>query len=204
MIRVPALFLLVLCSGCGVLRPGISGSGVCHSEFRQVPAFEEVNLSGFGTVNVNVGHAPSVCVTTDDNLVSHVDTFVENGKLIIKPRHRIRPTTGLNIDVTVPQLTAARISGAGDMNVIDVAGDQLDLSISGAGTLTANGYVNQISTSISGAGDADLKELYAEQASVKIAGAGDVSVYASESISVRVAGAGDVTFMGTPSTLTNG
>ncbi len=196
--RVPALLLLVFLSGCGVLRPGIPGSGISRCEFREVQPFEEINLSGFGTVNVFAGDTPTVRVTTDNNLLAHVETRVENGKLNIKPRGKIKPKTGLNVDVTVPRLTAARVSGAGDMNINDVVGDQLDLSISGVGNLNANGQVNNISTSISGAGDADLRQLYAENATVRISGAGDASVYASESIKARISGVGDVICYGNP------
>jgi len=201
--RLPALLLILFLSGCGILRPGIPGSGISRSEYRQVETFEEVNLSGFGTVNVfagnvSVGGKPTVRVTTDNNLLSHVDTQVENGKLKIKPRGRIKPKTGLNVDVTVPHLTAARVSGAGDLNIIDVVGDELDLSISGAGNVNANGYVKNLTTSISGAGDADLRNLHAEQASVRISGVGDANVYASESIKARISGAGDVHCYGNP------
>ena len=89
------LFLLValsgLLSGCGVFHPGIAGSGISQTEYRQVGNFEEVSLSGFGDVNVFVGDAPSVQITTDDNLTSHVETIVSNGVLRIRPRNRIRP-----------------------------------------------------------------------------------------------------------------
>jgi hypothetical protein len=145
-----------------------------------------------------IGEAPSVTVTTDDNLIAHVETRVDNGKLKIEPHGWINPRTGLTIDVTVPDLVAAGISGTGDLNIADVVGEELDLSISGAGSLTASGCVHQLSTSISGAGDADLKNLYAEKASVKISGAGDACVYASESIEARISGAGDVVCYGNP------
>ena len=190
--------MLVFLSGCGVLRPGIPGSGISQSEIRQVEPFEEVNLSGFGTVNVFTGDTPTVRVTTDDNLLVHVETQVENGMLKINPRGLIKPKSGLNVDVTVPHLTAARISGAGDMNINNVVGDQLTLSISGAGNLSANGFVNNVSTSISGAGEADLHELVAENADVRVSGAGDASVYASNSIRARISGAGDVVCYGNP------
>ena len=178
--RESAVLLLVLLTGCSVLRPGIPGSGIRHSQVRQLETFEEVDLSGFGTVDVFVGEEPSVCIITDNNLHEHVDTKVENGKLTIKPRTRISPKTGLKFNVTVPHLTAARARGAGDLNINNVVADQLDLPINGAGTLNANGHVNKISTSISGAGDADLRELQAEAADVRVSGAGDIRVCASE------------------------
>jgi len=174
------------------------GSGIRQSEFRQVDSFNEVNLSGFGTVNVFAGDSPSVRVTTDDNLLHRINTYVENGTLKIQPRGLINPKTGLQVDVTVSRLTAAHVSGAGDMNINDVVGNRLELTISGAGTIKANGHVEDISARISGAGDADLQNLIAKNANVRISGAGDAKVYAAESIKARISGAGDVTCFGSP------
>lgn len=197
-VRGPVVFLLVFLAGCGVWRPGIAGSGISQSEFRNVGEFDQVDLSGFGTVNIHAGDRPTIRVTTDDNLLTHVNTYVENGKLKIKPRSLINPKSGLKVDVTVPNLVAARVSGAGDLNINDLGSEQLDLSVSGAGTINANGYVNNLSATISGAGEADLRELYAENVMIIVSGAGDASLNASESITARISGAGDIVCYGNP------
>lgn len=197
-----SVIVSLLFTGCGVLRPGIRGSGVVQSQTRGVENFTEVELSGFGSVNIFVGEEPSVTVTTDDNLLDLVDTYVLNGKLIIKPTGRIHPVEGLQVDVSVPELVAAGVSGAGDINVHGMQGESLDLSISGAGTLTADGEVGQITTAISGAGDADLKSLMARRAEIQISGAGSALVYATESVNARVSGAGSVVCYGNPNEVT--
>ena len=190
--------LVCLFSGCHGIGPGIAGSGISHTEFRQVPQFDEIELDGFGTVNIIAGEHQSVHVTTDDNLLARIETRVDDGKLTINPMKNIRPQTELVIDVTVPQLTAARVSGAGDINVDGVYGEDLDLSISGSGDLRAQGQVANVSTKISGAGSADLQQLAAENAKVKISGAGHVDVFASRSIDARVSGVGTVDCYGNP------
>ncbi len=184
--------------GCNVLHPRIPGSGVALSEYRPVAAFNEIDLAGVGTVNVIAGLQPSVQVTTDDNLLCWVGTEVENGKLRIETTKNIRPRSGLVIDVTVPNLAAARVSGAGDLNVDGLVGQQLELAISGAGDLRASGQVNQVTATISGAGSADLQQLYAENADVRISGAGDIDVFATQSVKAHVSGAGSVNCYGNP------
>jgi hypothetical protein len=191
-------FALFLCSGCHTFQPRISGSGVAQSEYRPVPWFNQIELSGFGTVNVVGGQSPSVQVTTDDNLLCWVGTEVENGKLHIETTRNIRPRTELIINVTVPELVAAQVSGAGDLNVDGVVGQQLELAISGAGDLRASGQVNQVTATISGAGSADLQQLYAENADVRISGAGDIDVFATQSVKAHVSGAGSVNCYGNP------
>ncbi len=195
---LPAILIIALANGCNVMHPRINGSGIEHSEIRYLESFDDIKLSGFGTVNVIVGDVQTVQVSTDDNLITLVETSVDNRKLKIKPRPNIHPKTGLRIDITVPQLTAAKISGAGDINVHNMNGKVLELAVSGAGTLSANGNVQHISTSISGAGSAELEELYADSADVSISGAGNAHVYATQSLNARVSGAGNVICDGNP------
>ncbi|MEM1068660.1 MAG: DUF2807 domain-containing protein, partial [Planctomycetota bacterium] len=110
----------------------------------------------------------------------------------------IRPKAGLNYVVTVPHLTATRVSGAGEMHVRNVSGESIEMTVSGAGTITADGHVQNLRTRISGAGDANLKNLVTHTADVRISGAGDATVYALETLNARVSGAGDVTCYGNP------
>lgn len=198
MIRLGALFLIMFMSGCGVLRPGIVGSGFVQTEARTVAAFDQIDVSGFATVNVVGGQHQSVVVTTDDNLLPYVETQVENGRLKIKSREKIKPKSKLFVDVTVPGLRAAKVSGAGDLFLSQIVADHLELTISGAGTLNASGHAQQVSAKISGAGDADLSQLYADDASIRISGAGDAKVFASNSIKANISGAGDIDCYGDP------
>jgi len=163
-----------------------------------VPWINQIELHGIGTVNVIGGQAPSVQVTTDDNLLCWVGTEVQNGKLRIETTQNIRPRTELVVNVTVPELASAKVSGAGDLNVDHVTSQQLELAVSGAGDLRASGQVQNVIAKISGAGSADLQQLFAENADVRISGAGDVDVYASQSVNARVSGAGRVNCYGNP------
>ena len=195
---IPGLLLALICGGCGALQPGIRGSGVPGSELRQVAPFHEIDLAGIGTADVFVGEQHSVEVTTDDNLLPEVETSVQNGVLKIRPRRSLHPQAGLNISVTVPELTATRVSGAGDMLVRNISGDSIEMTVSGAGSITADGHVQNLRTRVSGAGDANLRDLVAHTADVRISGAGDATVFALETLHAKVSGAGDIVCHGSP------
>ncbi len=190
--------MLTCLTGCGVLRPGIPGSGNRQTELRSVGHFDEVALAGFGSVEVIPGDTPSVRVTTDDNLVQYVETEVTDGVLRIKPARPINPRTGLQVAVTAPTLRGARVTGAGEMHLKGVAVDALEVAISGAGTLTAEGQARRVQAEISGIGEADLQALYADEASVRISGAGEAAVFAAQSIDAQISGVGDVVCYGNP------
>ena len=61
----------------------IHGSGKVISEEREVPAFDQIHLKGSGKVILTRAADRSVRVKTDDNIMPHIRTEVENGKLII-------------------------------------------------------------------------------------------------------------------------
>lgn len=190
--------MLIMFSGCHSFQPPLRGSGYAQSEHRLLDSFDEIKLAGFGSVNVIAGQQQSVQVTTDDNLLDCIRTEVKDGQLRIETTRNIRPQTGLVVHVTVPEITAAGVSGSGDINLDGVSGQELELSISGQGDLKATGQVTDLKTKISGAGSADLQQLVADNAEIKISGAGDVDVFASQSLDVRVSGAGNVTCFGNP------
>lgn len=190
--------MLMLLAGCHTFQPPVRGSGFAQSEYRLLDSFDQIKLAGVGTVNVVAGEQQSVQVTTDDNLLECIRTDVENGQLRIETTRSIRPQTDLVVHVTVPQVTAARVSGSGEMNLDGVASQELELSISGSGDLKANGQVVDLKTKISGAGQADLQQLAADNAEIKISGAGDIDLFASQSLDVRVSGAGNVNCFGNP------
>ena len=63
--------------------------------------------------------------------------------------------------VTVPQLRALSVSGAGEVTVNGISGDTLDISFDGAASLEASGKVGTLAVQMNGAGKMDLSRLEA-------------------------------------------
>lgn len=189
---------MLTCSGCAVLQPGIPGSGILQTEVRPATPFDQIEVGGISNVQVIVGEQPSVTVATDDNLLAHVETTVTDGTLKVRTRGAIHPRSGLNVHVTVPQLNSLRVSGAGEVQAHGISGDAVEMTISGAGSLTADGSVRHLRARVSGAGSADLQDLIAQSANVGVSGAGDAKVHALEALTANASGAGDITCYGNP------
>ncbi len=192
---IPVLLLSLIVAGCQL---GITGSGVSKTEQRNVEDFDSVSLSGTGDVTIQVGQPKSVEVTLDDNLIGLVETRVENGKLIISAKEMYNTKLGLKVKIGTPNLTAASVSGVGDMTILEATGDELELTVSGVGDITAKGTVKSVKANVSGTGDANLKDLIAETVSVSVSGVGDAKVNATKSVDATASGVGNVEIYGNP------
>ena len=108
----PALgLLLALAAGCH-FDPPIKGSGVSKTETRTVAGFTEVEVSGTVHLELTVGPAASLEVTTDDNILPIVVTEVSGGRLKISMRGNSTTSLGVNVKATTPTLSAFEGSGA--------------------------------------------------------------------------------------------
>ncbi|MGI9516079.1 MAG: GIN domain-containing protein, partial [Pirellulaceae bacterium] len=168
------------------------------TETRDLDSFDKVSLEEFGTIHVSFGDTQTVTVTTDDNLVSLVETTVQDGELKVRPIKALNPSVDLVIHVTVPRLTSAELAGAARLNIIDIDGESLDIELAGACGVDATGQVDKLSVELAGACRARLRNLKTRHAVVEIAGTGSAVVFASESIDAEAAGFASITCHGNP------
>jgi hypothetical protein len=189
---------LLVVAGCAADKVG---SGDETSETREVDPFSRIVMGAEAEVVVAIGEEQQVTVRGDDNLVGDIGTAVEGDRLEISQPDNVdfEPKAGLVVEISVPELAAAEVSGAGNMSMDDVQGESFRAEVSGAGNLRATGRVDRVEAEVSGAGDVDFTQHFARDAIVEISGAGDIRVHATESLSASVSGAGDVTYTGDPS-----
>lgn len=104
----------------------------------------------------------------------------------------------VTVEITLPDLPAASITGSGDLSLDDLQQDEIDLEITGSGTIRASGEVIRLNVDISGSGDVKAKELLASIAEFRVSGSGDIKAQATQSLSARVSGSGDIKVWGNP------
>ena len=104
----------------------------------------------------------------------------------------------VTVEITLPDLPAASITGSGDLSLDDLQQDEIELAITGSGTIRASGEVIRLNVDISGSGDVNAKELLASNAELRVSGAGDIKAQATQSLSARVSGSGDIKVWGNP------
>jgi Putative auto-transporter adhesin, head GIN domain len=181
----------------------IEGSGKSATETRTVPPFTSVDLTGAANVSITTGTVQKVSVTADDNLLSYITTTVDGGTLKIGSKPGSYSShVDTHVDVTVPSLDALTLSGSGNITVIGVDATSLALMLKGAGNLSADGTVDELGATVSGAGNLELRELVAKRAVAEVSGTGRMAVHATESLDASVSGTGEIVYTGEPTHVT--
>ena len=182
----------------------IASQAQAVEQTRNVAPFTAVSNTGPLSLRIEVGKAQSVVVEGDDEFVAELETEVVGGELRLHMRHSdtiFNNTHSLHVKITVPQLTAFTMSGAGNTTITNMSGDKLDVRFSGAGSLKADGVVKNLKLEVSGVGSMDTRELHADVADVNVAGVGSVRVWAGTQLDASLGGIGSLTYYGDPKTV---
>ena len=154
---------------CGGLRvptgivPGgwVRGSGDMDVEERSISGVTEVELASFGYLHIEIGEQEGIRVEAEDNLLRYIETEVDGNRLTIRHRRGtvLRPTQPIDYYMTVRELSAIVVSGAGNVDVTEVRTGRFSVRISGAGGVDLDGLqADEIETRISGAGNLEIAD----------------------------------------------
>jgi len=174
-------------------------------QVRSVGPFSTVSNSGAVSVSIEVGKPQSVTVSGDDELVRYLLTEVVGTELKVHMRHDTVNIGGrheeVRVTITVPQLTAFAMAGAGETTITHMSGDSLDVRFGGAGSLKADGSVRRLKLNVGGVGSIDTRDLHADTVDVNVGGVGSVQVWAGTRLDASVGGVGSLTYYGDPKTV---
>jgi len=198
----------------------VIGSGNKITETRPVSGFDSIDLSGVGKLIVRQTGTQSLSIEGDDNIVPLVTAGVSGGTLRIGLERgtQIQPRLPLVFNVTVGDLSALTLSGAGSIEGDDLRAGNFETKISGAGNthlgnLTAgnlrailsgagsfavSGNVSDQEVVLSGAGNYRADELQSRNANVRASGAGTATVRVSDNLAANISGVGSVRYYGSP------
>ncbi len=131
------LMLSVAVGACAIV--GERGSGRMAIEARDVSGFDQVDLSGSGTVLIAVTGTESLKIEAEDNILPLLTSEVRNGRLELGAKQNISPTREIVYTITVVSLEAVRVSGSGSVTATDIDADAFNVDISGSGTVITGG-----------------------------------------------------------------
>ena len=105
-----------------------------------------------------------------------------------------------SVDIILPGRAFEKVTlaGAGELTMEDVDQTDLELTLAGAGRVTAQGRTDDVKVTIAGAGDALLGRLATKRLALKIMGAGKAEASPTEDADVTIMGAGDVELLTRP------
>ena len=199
--KITIVFLaacIVVVAGCRWV--GIRGNGHIKTDERPVSAFANIDIRGAFTADWQSG-APSLSITTDENLLPYVDSNVSGDTLHLRTREQIRPTHGIRVVISSSTRAGARISGAVKLAAKQLSGSKFALESRGAARVSLEGKVEELLADMTGASELAANELQTKTAEISTTGAGDAEVAVAETLKVAITGAGTVKYSGNPPTI---
>lgn len=198
---IGVLGLLLLTAACGPFGGNTTvGSGNLKTESRAVSGFSAVTFAGFGEMTIRQTGTESLTITAEDNLLPLITTTVSGQTLRIggQPAVSIRPTRNITYTLTVKDLSAITLSGAGSITWRDIQTNALRVTLSGAGKLTLSGSAPSQDVTLSGAGAYEGGDLASNSARVTVSGAGSAHVKVRDTLDATISGIGSIVYFGDP------
>ncbi|MGB0861802.1 MAG: head GIN domain-containing protein [Saprospiraceae bacterium] len=186
---------------------------------------DEISLSMNARVHLMKGDVQSVTVRGKEDAVDRLNYDVISGLWKIGFEDgECRDNHDIEIEITVTDLKALKVSGSGDIIVdndtlvldheleMRISGSgaiflladvpSIDARISGSGDLELGGITQNLDINISGSGRVEAFDLAAENAGIKVSGSGRTEVFIDGGIlDVDISGSGKVWYKGNPSSL---
>lgn len=198
----------------------VKGNGNITTENRSTGDYDGLKSAGPMNFKLVQGKEGNITIEGDSNLMEHIITKVEEGKLIVKVEDGVNLRPSKTIVVTIPyeSINSVSLAGSGDIeNSGTIKSDHFDVSIAGSGdinlkissnTVESNiagsgdielsGSTKDLTTKITGSGDFDGSDLDSTNVTAKITGSGGANVVCNGELKVRITGSGDVKYSGNP------
>jgi hypothetical protein len=189
---------IVLAAGCRWV--GIRGNGNIKTDERTVSPFANIDARGAFQIEWQNGQ-PALRITTDENLLSYIDSHVSADTLYLHSREQIWPTREIKVVVSGPNRTGARIRGAVRLIANQMTGPKFALETTGASRVTLEGSIEQLLVDMTGASELNASGLQTETTEISTTGAAAAEVAAADTLKVAITGAGKVTYSGKPRTI---
>jgi len=197
----------------------IRGNGIEATEGRITRDFDQVKSEGAFDVHITNGDEYEVVITAESNILPYIETDVVGNtlRLHIRGLHNVRNRLPMQVYITTPYIEGIKQSGSGiittgyfetdDMDLvvsgsgsIETAFDALsvDALVSGSGRLIISGSAVDADFAVSGSGRIDAFDLPVRDCEARISGSGNVWTNVERYLDVTISGSGSVYYYGSP------
>jgi len=190
--------LILLAAGCRW--GGIMGNGHIVTDTRSVSDFSEIEADGGFQIEWRSG-PPSLSITTDENLLRHIDNHNVDRRLRLHSRGNLWATHGVKVAVSSPIRLGAKLTGAARLTAKQLSGHSFAIESTGAAKVMLDGNVDELVTDMTGASRLEAESLQTKTAEISSTGASHAEVAVSETLKVSITGAGKVIYSGNPPTI---
>jgi hypothetical protein len=161
-----------------------SGPGIAARADGTIPVdnFDSVELNGGGHVTLHHGSAERVALVKGST--QYTRFRIEDGhKLVIDACHDDCPMVyDLEVDITMPSVSAVAIDGGGHIEAADGFPAQ-----------------DRLTAAVNGGGHVDVAKIVAASGTAAVNGGGRILIHADKTLTAAVEGGGDIRYEGSPS-----
>jgi hypothetical protein len=193
---VAATLLLSACND------GEVPTGPVRNETREVSSFDSIDVEGNTKLDITVGKPESLVIEGRDLFVKRIKTDVRGDTLHIKSSRKDWGWTNgqarVTLRITVPHLESLQLQGGNEVHISGYDGGESKIDIEGAADIEAAGQLDALRVTMSGAGNADLSQLIANEATVRVSGVGSIYVHPRDTLDATMNGVGAIFYSGSP------
>ncbi len=202
LIYILTLFLagLVIFTGCSLNLNRIRGSGTFKTENREVSPFSSISFESVGKLNIRQTGKESLTIVAEDNILPTLESHVSDQTLHIRnaKTSSINPTQPIEFVVEVKSLDSLNAKAVGNIEIKDIQGKRLAVSLDGVGSIAIAGNIDVLDLELSGVGSFNGTDLKTKEARVRNKGVGSVVVNVSEQLDASASGIGSIEYIGSP------
>jgi hypothetical protein len=181
-------------------RTAVTGSGTTATEVRTVSGFTEIFVSGPSDVNIRQDGTETLSIEAEANLLPYLQSRQSGRVLTLGPESgvAVQATRPIRYTLTVRQLSAVRMNGAGSIRADGLNTELLEVTLNGGARAELQGTASRQEVLVAGAADYRADRLTSKHADVEINGAGTAFLNASDQLEATINGAGTVEYVGSP------
>jgi len=195
-----------------------------------VPNFDKLRVAGPYKVRVQTGGAASVKATGPADRLDKLVVETRGDMLVLstdKSWSWRRAATGkddaVRIDISVPSLEAAELTGSGDIDIdkvqataftalltgsgnLDIArldAVRLKAMVTGSGNMSLVGKTDRADVAVTGSGNLVASDLAVGLLTADVMGSGNIDIGATRTAKAKVMGSGDISIAGRPACTTS-
>jgi len=165
---------------------------------REVGDFKSLSTQGAFDIRIVCQQPTSLELEGDDNIVDLVSTEVSGGILYLKSLRNYTVSEPIVFRISVPNLEALSVSGAGKIDISGLNNEKFELDSSGAPNIKVAGITKLVDIDSSGAAKIDTHKLQASRAVVDSKGVSKIDLDVKDQLDVTISGPSQVTYEGDP------
>lgn len=169
----------------------VSGAALADEQMTQQRAIDaravKIKLGGIVDLRVKQGATPTLTIIGDRRLVEKVSVVQDGETITIDTESRgihfgNKSRGELRVELTMPALTQLVSNGVGASDVKGFTGQEIKVSLEGAGAVNLDSNYRSIVARLGGVGSMTLNATDADQVDLKLGGAGAIAVNGSSKL----------------------